>query len=210
MPVSPPKVPRDRITVAILAGGQSTRFGSDKALALVPGTQTSFLERAIMLGRSVADQVLIVGPVRPGIDGLGACTVSDYFPGQGPVGGVVTALDATNAGYLVVLSCDQPFVSASDVRLLLTGLPGKPAAVFAHDEGPFHPLPCALDVAQCQAKIRVAFATGTRSLMGLLRQCGAEEIQLPGGAGWKRLLDIDTREELRRLSGRVDPNSMID
>lgn len=200
MPVTP-NVSRDRVTAAILAGGQSARFGSDKALALVPGTDTTFLERAVVIGQSVAERVLIIGPERPGIATAAAQVVPDRFPGHGPVGGLVTALDVISTEYLVILSCDQPWVTDADVQLLLAGLAKNPASTFADHERTFHPLPCALNVALCRSIVRTAFAEGARSLTSVLQQTSARMIRMPDSDdGRNRLLDIDTREELRRVS----------
>jgi molybdenum cofactor guanylyltransferase len=88
---------------AILAGGQSRRFGSDKANALLEGKP--LLEHvAATLGPQV-DMLVVAGREWPGL-----ASVPDFpTPGLGPLGGLAGALAyAELAGFDAVLSsgCD--------------------------------------------------------------------------------------------------------
>lgn len=85
---------------AVLAGGMSTRFGSDKALAKLDGL--SLLERAVASLKALCDSVVIVGrdsPLAP--------SVADWpRTGMGPLGGVAAALRyGRDNGYASVLTC---------------------------------------------------------------------------------------------------------
>lgn len=92
---------------AILAGGQATRFGSDKALALLDG-QTLIAHAAAAL-RAAADTVIVCGRAA-GPEGLAA--IPDWpAPDLGPLGGLCAALrHAEIHGHDAVLSigCDTP------------------------------------------------------------------------------------------------------
>src|SRR5256885_8246683 len=74
----------------ILAGGGSTRFGRDKALAEIGGRP--MLEGMIELLQSVTRPVKIVG-VAGKYAAFGAEIVEDRWPGEGPLGGIITALE---------------------------------------------------------------------------------------------------------------------
>src|SRR6266436_3887413 len=97
----------------ILAGGGSTRFGRDKALVQVGGMP--MLERMIELLHCLTTQVKIVAV--PGkYAAFGAEIVEDRWPGEGPLGGIVTALEdaaqtATRPEWNLVVSCDMPFLT---------------------------------------------------------------------------------------------------
>jgi molybdopterin-guanine dinucleotide biosynthesis protein A len=105
---------------AILAGGQATRFGSDKALALLDG-RPLIAHAAAALG-AASDTVIVCG--RPtGPDGLVA--IPDWpQAGLGPLGGLCAALRHAEAeGYDAVLSigCDTPVLPSALVERLLAG-----------------------------------------------------------------------------------------
>lgn len=108
-----------KILGAILAGGQSRRFGSDKALALHKG-QPLFDHVADAL-RPQVDALVVAGR-----DWRGMTRVDDLpRPGLGPLGGLAGALDhAVHAGYDAVLSsgCDIPELPA-DLADRLCDLP---------------------------------------------------------------------------------------
>lgn len=107
-----------RILGAILAGGQSRRFGDDKALALLAGRP--------LIGHvigALADQVNAI--VTIGRDGGG---VADRpRPGLGPLGGLNAALHhARDRGFdsVVTVGCDMPLLPPDLVaRLQAGGLP---------------------------------------------------------------------------------------
>jgi molybdopterin-guanine dinucleotide biosynthesis protein A len=80
---------------AVLAGGQSSRFGSDKALAALGGQ--TLLARAVASLEAQCDEVIVVG--RGGI-------ADRPRAGMGPLGGINAALHHADAhGYADVLTC---------------------------------------------------------------------------------------------------------
>jgi molybdenum cofactor guanylyltransferase len=89
---------------AVLAGGMSTRFGSDKALARLDGR--SLLERAVDSLKAVCDAVIIAGRDSDPNAFL-APSIPDWpRAGMGPLGGIAAALrHAQDNGYDSVLTC---------------------------------------------------------------------------------------------------------
>jgi len=85
---------------AVLAGGQSSRFGSDKALAEIDGH--TLLARAVDTLAGWCDHVVVVGRAA-----APAPTLPDWpRPGMGPLAGLAAALRlATDEGYAAVLTC---------------------------------------------------------------------------------------------------------
>lgn len=84
----------------VLAGGQSSRFGSDKALAELGGR--TLIARAVDALAGWCEHVVVVGrPLAP------APTLPDWpREGMGPLGGLAAALHyARDEGYEAVLSC---------------------------------------------------------------------------------------------------------
>ena len=84
----------------VLAGGGSTRFGSDKALAELGGH--TLLNRAFDTLTGFCELVVIAGRER----GPGHCIPDWPHPGMGPLAGIAAALHlARDEGYASVLSC---------------------------------------------------------------------------------------------------------
>ena len=107
-------VPATDLTVFILAGGKSSRMGTDKAFVEVEGR--TLLARALDLARSVTDDVRIVGQQEK--YSSFAPTVEDNFPGCGPLGGIHAALRASEKDLNLVLAVDIPFVTAALLKHL--------------------------------------------------------------------------------------------
>lgn len=116
------------IVGAVLCGGASRRMGRDKALVTVDG---------VALARRVADalraggcaRVLAIGGDAPALAALGLEPVADRWPGEGPLGGLATALGAATGGdVLVVAPCDLVRPSAATVAALRAGLDAAPEA----------------------------------------------------------------------------------
>jgi len=189
-------VPARDVTAAVLAGGMSTRYGSDKALARLPGDDATFLERAVVIAHTVAKEVLIVAPDRPGYQAAGAAILPDQFPGEGPTGGILTALRAVGTKWLLVLSCDQPYIEARDLSPLLSANETAPALAFQSSTGGMHPLPCALHVESCLPIVEAAFVEGIRSVRHLLTRCNISVVPINDAEAEFRLLDIDSPSDV--------------
>lgn len=120
-----------RLLGAVLAGGRSSRFGSDKALALLRGRP--LIDHAADALRPHVAQLVLSGR-----DAQGFVGVPDRpEPGLGPLGGIAGALHYAAAhGYAAILTtgCDMPVFPPSLVRALIGGGPaltqGQPLAAF--------------------------------------------------------------------------------
>jgi len=99
------------LTGFVLAGGESTRMGSDKAFLQVGGE--ILLARALRLAGAVCAEVRIVGSLA-GLSGY-AAVVGDIYRKRGPLGGIHAALTSSATDLNLVLAVDLPFV---EVRFL--------------------------------------------------------------------------------------------
>jgi len=94
------------VSAFVLAGGQSSRMGADKAFVQLNGQ--SLLTLALNLAASVAPKVRIMGSK----DKFGAYGVvlEDEFLDHGPLGGIHTALRNSSSELNLILAVDMPFV----------------------------------------------------------------------------------------------------
>ncbi len=80
----------ERVPVCILSGGRSSRFGSDKARALL--RFVPLIVHVVRTAESVASRVTVVADTADKYAGLGLKTIVDLTPGLGPIGGLNTVL----------------------------------------------------------------------------------------------------------------------
>lgn len=107
---------RDSIQGVVLAGGKSRRMGRDKGLMEVNGKPMA--RHSLDLLRSFTDHRLIVAN-KAEYRRFGVPVVADLWPEHGPLGGIVTALLATEAERTLVLPCDMPYLNEGVLRELL-------------------------------------------------------------------------------------------
>lgn len=100
----------------VLAGGASSRMGRDKAL--LPWRGATLLDYVAGQVRSAAGSLAIVGPLGRYRD-RGYPEIPDLYPGAGPLGGVITALHATNATWNLIVACDMPGITRAFLQELL-------------------------------------------------------------------------------------------
>ena len=102
---------RAPLSAAALAGGQSRRMGTDKALLpLVAGGQPML---GVVLERlsAVAEDVLVVANDQARYAALGARVVPDLLRDVGALGGIQAAIASSAHEHCLVVACDMPFLS---------------------------------------------------------------------------------------------------
>ena len=189
------------LTGAILAGGHSSRFGSNKAL-FVPDGET-LISKAAGLLRSVAREVLVsASQTNAGdYDFLGLEIVVDQHPDSGPMGGLETLLQRCTTPWLLVLTCDMPFVDKEALVTMVSSLNGEPDnALYQRDhphalawqrcDGSISPFPLLIE-RSALPKIQSRMRTGSLSMKGLLSELDTYYIMSP----YNRLLSNINRPE---------------
>jgi len=100
----------------VLAGGQSSRMGSDKAFLEWQGR--TLLQRSLDLLSSVAARIAIVGAADK-FSTYGT-VVEDHFTARGPLAGIHAALRSSIAAdFNLIVAVDLPLLSESFLRFLL-------------------------------------------------------------------------------------------
>jgi molybdenum cofactor guanylyltransferase len=103
------------VTAFVLAGGKSSRMGSDKAFLRL-GDET-LLARALKIARAVTRDVQIVGDAGK-FAGFGP-VVEDVYRGRGPLGGIHAALSSSTTELNLMLAVDLPFVGTKFLDYLI-------------------------------------------------------------------------------------------
>jgi molybdopterin-guanine dinucleotide biosynthesis protein A len=132
-----------RVAAYVLAGGGSTRFGRDKALVEFAGKP--MLARMIEVLRRTSEDVRIVAATGKYVE-FETEVVEDRWPGEGPLGGIVTALRNTQqqdaaCEWNLIVSCDMPFLTVDWMRFLAErALESDAQVVVPHSEHGPEPL----------------------------------------------------------------------
>jgi len=168
---------RRRTEGFVLAGGRSSRFGSDKFDHVVDGRTMG--ERAID-ALSALDSVTVVGS--RGGPVAGASCWSGRREGHGPLGPLIDVLERCGTGLAVVLACDYPWVGRPLVASLVAAL-AEDVDVALADDGRPHWLVGAWRAERAVEVLRAAWESGERSIHraaeGLVRVAvGAEPSEL--------------------------------
>jgi molybdopterin-guanine dinucleotide biosynthesis protein A len=108
------------VSVVILAGGHSTRLGTDKSLLLLEGQP--LLTRMVRDMSCLSDDLVVVtnDPVRYEPLALPARLVPDERPGVGSLMGLYSGLKAGQYPYALVVACDMPFLNPILLRFMLS------------------------------------------------------------------------------------------
>lgn len=162
---------------AVLVGGRSSRFGSNKALAFF-GDRT-LGEHAAAAIRPHVDEVVLVG---------GDAVADLPHPGLGPLGGIAGALDhaaSHDFAHVLTIGCDMPRVPDELIGALL-----RRAPAFCRD-APVLGYWCSAAGAHLLAHIETA---PNRSVAGWAEALGALPIASP-----VPIANVNTREDLMAL-----------
>lgn len=186
------------LTGVVLAGGRSSRFGSNKALApWRGGTLTSAVVSRLC---AVFQRVLIVGKDASCAEGLEsrARFVDDGSSVSHPLVGITRAMEEAETDRIFVTACDMPSVDPALIRALCEASSGYAAAT-AVWEGRPQPL-CAVYSRECAGVMRLLLEEGrpVRELFSVVatRFLSPDEVEGLDPAG-ATFLDIDTPEEYR-------------
>jgi molybdopterin-guanine dinucleotide biosynthesis protein A len=169
----------------VLAGGASSRFGQDKALIEVGGKP--MLARMCELLRGVVDEVNVVAPAEKYLS-IGVKSVVDLWPGEGPLGGIVTALLKTRKSdpqceWNLIVSCDMPFLTRQWLAYLAErALKSSAQVVLPHSAHGPEPL-CACYRTDAGPALRAVFERGVRKVTDALKQVKTEVLD---EGDWKR------------------------
>ena len=102
----------------VLAGGKSSRFGSNKAVASYQGVR--LIERAVSLLNELGLKPVVAARKEMDYTFLKCVTICDKLPDLGPLGGLYTAMTIFKNTPFLVLTCDMPALTPSILSDLLT------------------------------------------------------------------------------------------
>jgi molybdopterin-guanine dinucleotide biosynthesis protein A len=178
----------------VLAGGASRRFGSDKALAEFDG-EPLIARLCRTLHVATAAPIQIIGDAKK-YSRIGVECIPDRWPGEGPLGGIITALTAHEAGadssgqnlWCLIIGCDMPFLTVDWLQhFTVVSAASEAEVIVPESDYGLEPL-CACWRASAAPALTGAFANGVRRVTDAMKQLPMEVLD---AADWKRFDKFD-------------------
>ena len=201
------KASPDDVTGVLLAGGNSSRMGRNKALMPLAGQR--LVDRVLAVLRNIFDDLLMVTNSPDLYADLGLRMVPDLVAGKGALGGIHSAIHHTATPHCLVVACDMPFLNAGVLRYLaeqragydvvVPSVHGRPQPLHAvYGKACLQPIARRLETERLNV---VSFFPDVR-----VREVTAEELAGfdPEGLSFRNL---NTPEEFAEAARRVDAAS---
>ncbi|CAM4157104.1 molybdopterin-guanine dinucleotide biosynthesis protein A [Bacillus manliponensis] len=187
-----------KIVGIVLAGGQSRRFGEQKALVKWNGK--TFIEHSIEALKGVTEEIVVIS--HPSITNALLHTVDVSvtedilrYKGDGPLAGLLTGMNELKADWYIVAPCDTPNISKDWALQLIKQIHEDAEAIIPVIDGRKQPL-LALYHRNVKEKIECLLQEEKRSMQGLLSQCHVRYVKSLSASFF---FNINTKEEYERF-----------
>jgi molybdopterin-guanine dinucleotide biosynthesis protein A len=166
---------RTDLAAVLLAGGQSSRMGRDKALLRIGGQPLIHLLAKRLL--EVAEQVFVSAPDPAMYAFLSLPCVRDVYAGCGPLAGLHAAMLQSERPLMLVLACDLPRVSASLLQILIDAASDYDVVIPETSDGRLHPV-CAVYRRTCLAAAERCLQSGEYRMLHLFEDRNLRVLRL--------------------------------
>lgn len=197
-----------KIGCAILAGGKSSRMGTDKALLEFEGKQfiTQIAEEL-----SWFDERIIARGGNSRLEGeleREWTVIPDFYPDHGPIGGLHAALSACESDALFVVTCDMPLIESELVRELCNFMQetdfdekrvdAYDVVISVGEGGKIHPL-CGVYRKSVLPVLEEQILSGRNRVMEALKRLRVNYVTVDSPAGARQLANINTPQDYENL-----------
>ena len=184
------------VTGIVLAGGKSTRMGTDKAFLKLDGKP--FISHILDTIQGSTDEVYIISDNHE-LDGMGTHRFSDLIPGLGPIGGIYTGLFHSKTTNNLIVACDTPFLTKETITQLIMGMDKEHNAFVVQCEGVVMPL-IGIYRKSCLPHFNKVIERNQLGLKKALAGIRTKTISLPGSHA-RSVLNINTKLDLKNIQG---------
>jgi len=158
----------------ILAGGFSTRFGSDKGLALL--ADKPLVKHVLDAVDNIVEEKIVVASSKTQAEafkkvlGSNVKVAIDKWKIQSPLGGALTGFSEAKSEYALLLPCDTPLISENALALILELCVGKNAAIPRWPNGYIEPLHAAYRVKPALEASQKALSEGKLDMRSMIEK----------------------------------------
>lgn len=184
-----------KIQAFILAGGKSSRMGTDKGFAVLEGK--TFISRiSAVVSQQFPDLIIITN--NNNYDNLGFRVMGDIIPEQGPIGGIYTGLINSDSEINLFVSCDIPLITPELISFLVSKYKNQNALVVKHQNG-IEPL-CGIYSKNISSTLLQLIEEKKLSMHNALNKISADTIDITNEDFYSKniLKNINSPDELKK------------
>lgn len=187
------------VSTVILAGGQGSRIGGDKALRALRGLP--LIEWVISTLIEQDTEILISANGNlAALSELGYPVISDLVPGYaGPLAGLHAAMHQATSEWVASVPCDTPFLPGNLIERLLAGIGGAEASV-AVVNGRWQPAIALYRRKTVLPKLNTYLDSGERKVAGWLEMLQVHEVIFDDAEAF---ININSLDELDAVNNRL-------
>ncbi|MBI1999904.1 MAG: molybdenum cofactor guanylyltransferase [candidate division NC10 bacterium] len=184
------------MSAAILAGGRSTRMGTNKALLPFDGVR--IIDGLLRKLRPLFPEVLVIANDRDVYADLGVPVFPDRIPEKGSLGGIYTAVFHSTFPQTFCIACDMPLANPAVIAYLRDRASGYDVVVPRTADGyqPLHAVYGKACLPHMEAMIRADRLKIDRLFPVVRVRTVAEEELRPLDPSLRGFINVNTREEL--------------
>ncbi|WP_136481307.1 molybdenum cofactor guanylyltransferase [Cognatitamlana onchidii] len=193
-------IEKKNITGIILAGGKSSRMGSDKGFLEL--NNKLFVAYSIDALTPLVSEIIIVSD-HSTYDSLGYKRVTDCIKEAGPVSGIYSGLEASKTKYNLVLSCDIPLISSEVLQKLIEAIDDTTEIIQAESQGKSMPL-VGLYKKQVKETFYQYLQKDERRLRVVIKNCAYKNVVLNKTLE-HTTINVNTKEEFKQITNGSNP-----
>lgn len=186
------------ISIIILAGGKSSRFGTDKVQAEF--SSKTLIENAIELSKGITGNIIIITN-QEGCTNLGFPTYPDIYRDKGPLGGIHSGLTNSNSQYNFVIPVDMPNLTEPLINYIIEKATIEANCVIPMVNGLAEPL-CGVYNKRAITTIEKCLESGKLKMMDVLKELKTTYIQIDSELSFYSphlFSNINTKEDMENI-----------
>ena len=187
-------IDKKNISGIILAGGKSSRMGTDKGFLML--NDKSFIQHSIDALKPLVSIIIIVSN-NTDYDVFGLKRIDDIIENTGPLAGIYSGLKASKTEYNLVLSCDIPLINTNILNRLILGIDKTSEVIQIESKGQKMPL-IALYNKSCETTFINLLNKGERKLQFAINQCKVKSVSIEDNEN-QFTTNVNTKDELKQL-----------
>ncbi len=192
-------ISKRNITGIVLAGGKSSRMGSDKGLLTI--NDKTFVEHVIVAMKPLVDKIIIVSNNKD-YDQFGYRRVDDSIKDSGPLAALYSGLKHSETEFNLVLSCDIPMIKTEILKKLVDADLENHEVVQIESNTKTMPL-IAMYKKQCMHKCLELLQQGERRLRVAVNELKTKTIIIDAEFD-QFVKNVNTKEDLKTINHAVE------